>query len=141
MTNDTGQQPESSTIPETADQGRGDTAPAPSAHEVTDLTALARDLADRAHEDPHGRASSIVLRGPRQRAVFMALTAGSALGEHASPPAASLQVLSGRVRLHSASQEWVLAAGQLVAVPPDRHAVSAVEDSVILLTVSLDPPD
>ncbi len=115
-------------------------APDDVAPEVVDLSALARDLTSRAREDPHGRASHIVLRGPRQRGVVMALTAGSALGEHASPPAASLHVFSGSVRLHSVSQEWVVGAGELISIPSDRHAVEALEESVFLLTVTLDPP-
>ena len=52
----------------------------------------------------------------------------------------SLHVLSGSVRLHSEEQEWVLSSAQVVPIPPDRHAVDALEDSVFLLTVSLDTP-
>ncbi|MEO7423235.1 MAG: hypothetical protein ABIU87_12700 [Ornithinibacter sp.] len=119
------------------------TAPAPDAPEdagagIFDLTTLANSLLADARRDPHGRASSVVLRGPRMRSVLMALTSGSGLGEHSSPPAASLHVISGSVRLHSDEQEWVLSSAQIVPIPPDRHAVDALEDSVFLLTVSLD---
>lgn len=107
---------------------------------VIDLTSLAEGLLGDARRDPHGRASSVVLRGPRQRAVLMALTTGSALGEHTSPPAASLHVVTGSVRVYSAAKEWVVSAGQIVPIPPDRHAVDGLEDSVFLLTVSLDTP-
>jgi quercetin dioxygenase-like cupin family protein len=33
--------------------------------------------------------------------------------------------------------DWILGTGEIVAVPPFRHGVEAVEDSVILLTVAL----
>ncbi len=132
MTEDASRDPSATTSPTPPD---GD----PPAAEVVDLVALAERLLTQAHDDAHGRASAVVVKGPRQRALLMALTTGSALGEHTSPPAASLQVVSGSVRLHSAEHEWVVAAGHLVPIPPDRHAVDALEDSVFLLTVSLDP--
>ncbi|MEO7069100.1 MAG: LuxR family transcriptional regulator [Nostocoides sp.] len=108
--------------------------------EVVDLTQLADVLLQRAGTDSQRRASHLVVNGPAQRAVLMAILAGSGLGEHASPPAATLHVLRGRVRLHAGDTDaWLVHAGQVVPVPPDRHAVDALEDSVILLTVALQP--
>ena len=105
--------------------------------EITDLNALADQLLAVAHESSDGRASHTVIHGPRQRAVLMALTRGTGLGEHASPPAATLQVVHGRARLTSAEQVWDVPTGAVVAVPPERHAVENDEDAVILLTVAL----
>jgi quercetin dioxygenase-like cupin family protein len=111
---------------------------APVTDEITDLFALAGELMAAAHESPDGRASHTVVHGPRQRAVLMALTAGTGLGEHASPPAATFQVLQGRARLTAGEQAWEVPAGGLVPVPPQRHGVENDEDAVILLTVALE---
>ena len=118
--------------------GEDSRAPEPAAG-VIDLPSLASDLLAQARLDARGKASMIVLRGPNQRAVLMALAKGAGLGEHASPPAASLQVVLGRVRLYAGPAEWVLSPGQLVAIPPERHAVDSLEDSVFLLTVTPPP--
>jgi quercetin dioxygenase-like cupin family protein len=107
-------------------------------NDVHDLTALGDQLLDRARKDLQRKASQVVINGDRQRAVLMAIVAGGALGEHRSPPAATLHVLRGRVRLYAgSSREWLVAAGEVVGIPPERHAVDALEDSVFLLTVAL----
>ncbi len=106
--------------------------------DVVDVNALADELLARAQDDPQRKASHLIVHGEHQRAVLMALLAGSSLAEHSSPPAATLHVLRGRVRLSAGGdQEWTVSTGQVVTVPPDRHAVDAVDDSVILLTVAL----
>jgi quercetin dioxygenase-like cupin family protein len=112
---------------------------APVTDDITDLDALAGELLAAAHASSDGRASHTVVHGPRQRAVLMALTAGTGLGEHASPPAATFQVVRGRARLTAGEQAWDVSAGGIVPVPPQRHAVENDEDAVILLTVALDP--
>lgn len=109
---------------------------------VTDLMAVTAKCLEQARANPEGRATHSVIHGPRQRAVLIGLTAGSGLGEHASPPAASFQVLVGEARLYvgnpeNPDQSWDVKAGQIVPIPPDRHAVSAITDTVVLLTVSL----
>ena len=104
---------------------------------VADLGALAEDLLARARADDRGRAAHVVIAGDLQRATAIALLAGQGLDEHASPPAASLQCLVGRVLLQSGAEGWRLTAGQAVAIPRERHALAAEEDSVVLLTVTL----
>lgn len=105
---------------------------------IVDLTAYAARLLGQARADARGKASAPVLKSERQRAMLVALTAGNGLAEHASPPAASLQVLSGRFRLYAGEREWLCGAGQLAAIPPERHAVDCLEDGVFLLTIT--PP-
>jgi len=110
----------------------------PADREALDVGALGAGLLEQARGRANGHASRLVIGGTVQRAVLMALTAGASLGEHESPPAATFHVLSGRARLYAAgAAEWVVAAGQVVAIPPNRHAVEALEDSIILLTVAL----
>jgi quercetin dioxygenase-like cupin family protein len=68
----------------------------------------------------------------------MALAAGHEMGEHDSPGEATLQVLRGHVRLTTATDSWDGTTGDYLAVPPARHALLAVEDSVVLLSVLAD---
>ena len=105
---------------------------------VFDLSALADELLDAARNDLQRKASRLVIHGSKQRAVLMAILAGGGLAEHSSPPAATLHVLRGRIRLYAGdAAEWFVSAGQVVAIPPERHAVDALEDSAFLLTVAL----
>jgi quercetin dioxygenase-like cupin family protein len=70
------------------------------------------------------------------RQTVLALTAGSSLDEHESPGEATVQVLRGRVRLTAGQVAWEGRAGDLLVVPEVRHALQAIEDSAVLLTVS-----
>jgi quercetin dioxygenase-like cupin family protein len=105
---------------------------------AVDLAATGAQLLDAARAQPNGHASRLVVGGPTQRAVLMALTTGSTLGEHESPPAATFQVVTGRARLYAVDgPSWSVRAGEVVAIPTERHGVEALEDCVILLTVAL----
>lgn len=44
-------------------------------------------------------------------------------------------MLSGAVRLTADDEAWQGDAGDLLVVPPRRHALAALEDSAVLLTV------
>ena len=63
--------------------------------------------------------------------------AGSGLAEHNSPGEATLHVLRGRVRLTTPDLSAEAAAGDLLLIPPQRHALAALDDSAVLLTVAL----
>jgi quercetin dioxygenase-like cupin family protein len=108
--------------------------------EQHDLNAVGEELLRQARESEHHKASRAVLHGDRMRAVLIAFARGAdGLAEHASPPAATLQVLRGRVTLATEDQRWELGAGQLIAIPPARHSLETLqEESVVLLTVSID---
>ncbi|MEJ7635580.1 cupin domain-containing protein [Aeromicrobium sp.] len=67
---------------------------------------------------------------------MIALRAGTQLSEHENPGEATIQVLMGRVTLSSGDVEWNGSPGDLLLVPDARHALDAVEDSVVLLTVA-----
>jgi quercetin dioxygenase-like cupin family protein len=56
------------------------------------------------------------------------------MAEHENPGEASLIVLTGRVAVMSDGQTWDARTGDLVEIPPARHALRAVEDSAVLLT-------
>ena len=115
------------------------TTPEPRAESVN-LPAIAEELLAETHTAATGRAARTVHSGEGLlRQTVMALIAGAELGEHASPPEAILQVLTGQIRLRSATQHWDLAAGDLLPIPPERHAVTALADSAFLLTVRRNP--
>ena len=102
--------------------------------ELADLAdALIEDLANHSA----GRTAKTILSGTVMRAVVVALREGTEMGEHDSPPAATVQVLKGRVTLKAGEKEWLLEPGQLVPVPPQRHSVLAHTDAAVLLTVAL----
>jgi quercetin dioxygenase-like cupin family protein len=101
------------------------------------LDALAREQLDRARGGK-GRSAETVFGGHEQtlRQTVMAMTAGNGTGDHASPGEATLQVLHGRIRLTAGEDSWEGRVGDLLLIPPATHAVAAVEDAVILLTVA-----
>lgn len=105
--------------------------------ETSSLTDLARDLLAQATTPGSDRAARTVLGGRDRvlRHTVMALRAGAELAEHTAPGDASLQVVVGRVRLSSPSGSTEAAVGSLVAIPAERHSLTAIEDSVVLLTV------
>ncbi|KAB1657342.1 LuxR family transcriptional regulator [Pseudoclavibacter chungangensis] len=105
-----------------------------------DLAALGTELLDAARSAPARRAARSVHAGELLRQTVLALLDGTALGEHESPPEATLQMLRGRVVLVGDGREWDLVAGTLIGIPPERHAVRAIEDSVFLLTVRHEAP-
>ncbi len=105
--------------------------------DVTSFAHLIEDHLAAAHEAKSGRSSHTLFGGHEHslRQTVIALIAGERLAEHANPGQATLQVLHGAVQLTAPAQEAELKTGDYVAIPDARHAVAAVEDSVVLLTV------
>ncbi|MFF5724386.1 cupin [[Kitasatospora] papulosa] len=101
---------------------------------MDDLNALADEHLAAARANAHGRSAHLLLRQEPLRQTVIALTGGSALDEHNAPPAGSLQVLRGAVRLTAGSGDVDLTAGGLHPMPRERHGVLALEDAVVLLT-------
>jgi len=79
--------------------------------EKSSLTALAREQLKLARRASSGRSADTVS------------------GE------ATVHVLHGRVRLNGDGHSWDGTPGDLLTVPSARHSLSALEDSVVLLTV------
>jgi quercetin dioxygenase-like cupin family protein len=106
--------------------------------EKSSLTALAREKLEAARAASNGRAAATVYGGRehRLRQTLVAITAGQVMEEHESPGEATLQILQGRVRLLAGQTSWDGAPGDLLVIPPARHSLEAVEDSVLVLTVA-----
>jgi quercetin dioxygenase-like cupin family protein len=107
--------------------------------DVASINSLADEQLATASAASSGRSSVTVYRRPgaKLRQTLVALEAGRVLGEHKSPGDASVLCLQGRVVLRAGDLSTELGVGDLVAVPPQRHDVEALEKSVFLLTVAL----
>jgi quercetin dioxygenase-like cupin family protein len=108
--------------------------------ESISLTSLAAELLTKlaeAQQSHSGRAAHTIHGGHTHelRQTVLALLAGHDLSEHDSPGEATLQVLQGHVRLTAGADAWDGKTGDYVAIPDQRHALHAVEDSVVMLTV------
>jgi quercetin dioxygenase-like cupin family protein len=111
-------------------------------NDIRTLAAEGQALLEQARGETSGRSSTSLVHEDNVRAVLVGLTAGTTMSEHDAPPGATLQVIAGRVRLYVAAdgdREWLLEQGDLIAVPHARHGVDALSDSVLLLTVALNP--
>jgi len=109
----------------------------PPGSEVEQLPRLASELLEQAREHPARRAARTIRSGSSLRATVIALLSGAELAEHDAPPAATLQVLHGEVRLHWQDGERTLEQGEITDIPAARHALLALTDAVVLLTVAL----
>ncbi|MEQ4302006.1 cupin domain-containing protein [Plantactinospora sp. B6F1] len=102
------------------------------------LTTLVDEQLATARESSSGRSARTVHGGHEHslRQTLLALAAGHSLGDHDSPGEATLQVLRGRVRLTTAADTWEGSAGDHLVIPAERHGLTALDDSAVLLTVA-----
>lgn len=105
--------------------------------ESTSLSSLVEAELTIAGAAASGRSARTIHGGHDRslRETVIALLSGRELSEHESPGEATLQVLRGRVRLSSGDDTWVGGLGEHVIIPDARHALLALEDAVVLLTV------
>lgn len=106
-------------------------------HAVVPIASVAGELLEQARGQHSRRAAKTLASTTSIRATVIALASGAVVADHDAPSAATLQVIIGRVRLHTADHNWTLEAGELVPVPPQRHGLDALDDSAVLLTVAL----
>ncbi|MFC5382031.1 LuxR family transcriptional regulator [Aquipuribacter nitratireducens] len=104
----------------------------------TYLPALVREHLATARDAPAGRSAATVYGGSGHvlRHTLIALIGGRRLDEHENPGEATVHVLHGRVVLASTGSAVDGAHGDLLVVPQARHSLEALEDSVVLLTVT-----
>jgi quercetin dioxygenase-like cupin family protein len=102
------------------------------------LQALAREQQERASAASSGRSARTVFGGHEHvlRQTLIALTKDSSMSEHENPGEATVQVISGRVRLDANGHQWEGRQGDMLFMPPARHSLLAMEDAVVLLTVA-----
>ena len=102
---------------------------------MANLRELAESHLADARAEERGRSVELVAHDGPLRQTVIALTDGTRMAEHNSPPAASLQVLAGRVRVELDNEmQGEFGEGELWILTHERHSVLALEDSVFLLT-------
>lgn len=107
---------------------------------MTNIDLLTEAHLTAALGSSNGRSAEVVLHDGPLRQTVLALRGGVALGEHNAPPAASILVLRGRVRLTAPDGDEDLGAGELRVLTHERHAVLALDDCVFLLTTVTSQP-
>jgi quercetin dioxygenase-like cupin family protein len=102
------------------------------------LDAVAREQLKHAKENSSRRSARTVYGGHEHvlRQSVIALTEGAVINDHISPGEATLYVLQGRVRLTAGKDSWECRSGDLLNLPENRQSVTALEHSVVLLTVA-----
>jgi quercetin dioxygenase-like cupin family protein len=104
---------------------------------VVDLASVGEGLLRDARNQPAHRAARTIMASTVMRCTIIALLEGAELNEHASPPAATLQAVTGGVLLVTGDHKQAVRAGQVVRIPPQRHSLRALSDAVVVLTVAL----
>jgi quercetin dioxygenase-like cupin family protein len=101
------------------------------------ITTLADEQLAVARQASSGRAAHTIHGGEacNLRQAVLALASGRELADHESPGEATLQVLRGRIRLTTKQESWEGNVGDYVTIPAERHALTALEDAAVLLTV------
>lgn len=104
------------------------------------LDALADQQLKRAAEASAGRSATTVYGGHEHtlRQTLIAMTDGTSLADHPSPGESTLFVLRGRVRLTSGEEEWEGRTGDMLIIPRAMHALHALADSAVILTVAME---
>ncbi|MEV0847566.1 cupin [Streptomyces sp. NPDC049954] len=110
--------------------------------EPLSLDTVANELHLEALAAPSRRAARTLHGGTGHalRQTVISLLAGTDLSDHEGPDEATLQVLKGRVKLtrpNSLEGDLVLDMGEILLVPRVFHGLKAVNDAVVLLTVSM----
>ena len=102
------------------------------------LTRLAREQLQTARNASSGCASKTVYGGHKLslRQTVIAVLGGERLIEHENPGEATVFVLQGRVEVSAGKAVSTGVTGELLILPDARHALAAVEDSVVVLTVA-----
>lgn len=104
---------------------------------MADLRALAESQLANARASDNGRSAELVAHDQELRQTVIALTEGTRLPTHNSPPAATLQVLRGRIRVEMDEGERLqgeFGEDELWVLTHEPHSVLAMQDSVFLLT-------
>lgn len=102
------------------------------------LSKLGEETLAAAKASSAQRAAVTIYGGQQHdmRQTLIGLASGAKLHEHDSPGEATLQVLSGDVRLSTGDDQWEGSAGDHLTIPAMRHELEATADAVVLLTVA-----
>lgn len=76
-----------------------------------------------------------VYHGAGIRQTMVVIRANEYMTEHHSPPEGFIHVINGSVRVDGTTLSWLIDAGHLLPVPDEKHSVTALEHTVMTLTV------
>jgi quercetin dioxygenase-like cupin family protein len=103
---------------------------------VFDLAAADRELRVEDAYELDGHTARTLVREPAMRVVLTVMRAGARIAKHHAPATASIQALTGHIRLELPQQTVDLPAGHLLVMPADlAHDVVAVDDAAFLITI------
>ncbi len=103
---------------------------------VFDLAAIDAEMRREAAYEREGHTARTLVREEDMRVVLVVMRAGGRIAEHRAKDTASVQTLSGHVRLRLPDGVIDLPAGRLLVLERDlRHDVEAAEESAFLLTL------
>lgn len=109
------------------------------AYQVHSLDQLADELLSKAPTAHASRSAKTVQGGGGKPLgqTMIALDAGTTLGEHTNPGAASVLVVRGRVGFDYDGKSWTAKPYELFEVPEDgAYTIKAIDRAVILLTIA-----
>lgn len=102
-----------------------------------DLREAADELLDEAHGLASGRSARTLTPGAGAvlKQSLLALTAGQRLQDHVAPGPTTLYLVTGTAVLTDEQHAVELVEGAWTPCPVGSHAVEAVTDTVVLITV------
>lgn len=101
-----------------------------------DLPGVEAELRSEAQYQRTGQAARTLVRTEDLRIVLIVLAQGARLAEHRAQETASIQVLSGAVRLSLPKRELEVKSGQCLVLKAGlSHDVEATEAAALLLTL------
>lgn len=106
-------------------------------HGVTfNLAAVAQELRSEPSYQRDGHIARTLVRTPDQRVVLIVLEGGRRMSQHQAEATASIQTISGNIRLQLPDRPVDLAAGELLVLGHGlEHDVEAQDESAFLLTL------
>jgi quercetin dioxygenase-like cupin family protein len=103
-----------------------------------DLGAEAEGIWDQVDEVSAGHTARTLVKQGKLRIVLLALKKGARIPRHTADGESAFQVLSGRIALDAEGERHELQQGQLMGLTCQiPHDMEALEDSCVLLTVSI----
>lgn len=103
---------------------------------VFDLASIDAEIRREDAYQREGHTARTLVREEDMRIVLVVMKAGARIAEHRANETASIQALSGHVRVRLADKAADLPAGRILVLDRGlRHDVEAVTESAFLLTL------
>jgi quercetin dioxygenase-like cupin family protein len=97
--------------------------------ELTNLLAMA---------DPAARQTTTIFKTTRLEVIRLVLASGKQIPPHSVPAEAIIQCLTGQISFEARGKKQTLLPGAMLYLEGgDKHALEALEDSTLLVTILL----